>query len=255
MQPGFTMKCIHLLLALLLPASGAFAQLGFGVEGGVGIATMKFAPVSGPYIPYTASKANPVAAFKIGAFIDNPLTNHLTFQGGVYLSRKGAVRTFGYHLSDSFNQSYHEKLLINYLEIPVGLCWKSGAQGKGRVIAAIGAAPAYILGGSSEVNDELVYNGVRSVTNKTTVINAANRNPAFDIALNLSAGYELPVGLFFRTWFTTGTRNMGMGTSTEKNRTVGVTAGYIFGKGRNINRDADDLIDHSTDTRKKLLLV
>lgn len=246
------MKYIHLLFTLLLPASGAFAQLGFGLEGGLGIATMKFVPVSSPYYkPYTASKANPVAAFKIGAFLDNPLTNHLTFQGGVYLTRKGAVRSFGYHLSDSFNQSYHEKLQINYLEIPVGLCWKSGIQGKGRFIVAIGAAPAYIVGGRSEVSNDEVYKGIRSVTNKNTTINSANQSKAYDIALNLSAGYELSFGLFFRAWFTTGSQDLGMGTSTEKNRTTGISAGYILGKGRNTNKEAYDLIDHSTDTRKK----
>jgi len=65
----------------------------------------------------------------------------------------------------------------------------------------------------------------------------------FDIGLNLTAGYELATGLFFRAYYTTGVTDIGLGTEVDKNRVWGAGAGYIFGKGRNINKETDDLID------------
>ncbi len=63
----------------------------------------------------------------------------------------------------------------------------------------------------------------------------------------LCAGYEMSNGLFFRGYYTVGVKDLGLGTEIDKTRALGVSAGYFLGKGRDINKEKDDLIDKSTD--------
>ena len=245
-----TMRLLTVYTIFLLTACGARAQVGFGGEAGMGVATMKFAPSLSP-IHYTTGTANPVASGRIGGLIDVPLNQHFTFQTGVYLVRKGAVRYFSYHQDDSFHEEVHQALLLSYLELPVLLLWKSGMQGKGRMVLGIGPAVAYLAGGSNKLEDNVVFAGVSNNTSGTYRVQRGSTVTGFDIGVHLLAGYELPTGLFFRVSYTDGGRDIGLGTEIDKNRTWCLTAGYITGRGRNINKETEDLIDHSgADERK-----
>ncbi|MCW3120732.1 MAG: outer membrane protein beta-barrel domain [Flavipsychrobacter sp.] len=233
-------------VVLLFVAVSACAQVGYGVEGGVGMATMKFAPSQYP-IYYTSGEVSAVASYRVGALIDVPLSKHLTLQSGAYFSRKGAVRSFSYYLNDSFNENVHQTLLLHYASVPVMLVYKSGIQGRGRLIAGLGADVAGTIGGRNKLADDYTFNGTHGNFTDNTSISIGNTVRAFDIGLALMAGYELPTGLFFRITYTTGSQDIGKGTEISKNRTVLLSGGYIFGKGRNINKDkeANDLIDHT----------
>jgi len=240
------MKIIQLLIVILLSAGISFAQLGYGVEGGIGMASMRFAPLLSP-IHYTAGNASPIFSGKVGFLADVPMNKHIYFQSGLYFSRKGAVRSFSYYANDSFNESVNQTLNINYFDVPLTVMYKSGMLGKGRFTAGIGAVLSYIAGGKNKLHDHQVFNDTLSDTNDTYNISVGNTLKGFDIGVNLTAGYELPTGLFFRTYYVAGTKDIGPGTEIDKNRMWGISAGYIFGKGRNINKEADDLIDKTTE--------
>ena len=240
------MRILWLILTIFLVSTDLTkAQVGYGVEGGIGMATMKFAPLLRP-VQYTSGNATPIAGGKLGALIDIPMNKHLSFQSGAYLSRKGAVRSFSYYKNDSFNESVNQTLYINYFDLPLTVLYKTGMQGKGRFIAGIGATLSYIIGGKNMLHDHQVYNDTLSDINGTYKISIGNTIKGFDVGLHLTAGYELPTGLFFHAWYTAGSTDIGVGTEIDKNRTWGVSAGYIFGKGRNINKEAEDLIDKET---------
>ena len=239
------MRFFYFLLFSLITACSAEAQIGYGPELGLGISTMQFAPPM--YPDYTSASVSAIFSGKIGGLIDIPLNKHLTFQGGLSLAREGAVRSFSYYTNDSNSESVHQTLYINYFNLPLNLIYKTGTQGRGRFIFGIGAVPAYIIGGRNKLQDQLVVAGVSSDTISNTQIAKGITVSGFDISLNITAGYELPTGLFFRAYYSPGMENIGIGTEIDKNRMWGISAGYIFGKRHNINKQADDLIDKSTE--------
>ena len=238
------MRVILLLSALLLSAPALYSQVGFGGEAGIGVAGMKFAPSQSP-IYYTSGSANPTVAAKLGGLLDVTMNKHLYFQSGIYVNVKGAVRSFSYHLSDSFHESVHQTLHLYYATVPVMLCYKFGMQGKGRLIAGIGADVAYLAAGVNTLTDDYTVSGISNHYSGTTAAKAGTTVSGFDIGLALTAGYELPTGMFFRLSYTSGTQDIGVGSEISKNRSGCISVGRIFGKGRNINKEADDLIDHS----------
>jgi hypothetical protein len=227
-------------------AGSSFAQIGFGPEAGIGMATMKFAPPLTP-VAFTAASISPILGGHIGALVDIPLNKSIYFQAGLSVSRDGAVRAFSYYHNDSFNESVHQTLYINYFNLPLTVLYKSGMQGKGRFIAGIGATLAYIAGGRNELQDHQVFNDTPYTNNGTSMIVAGQTLAGFNIGLNLCAGYELGTGLFFRGYYNVGVKDIGLGTEIDKTRSLGISAGYFFGKGRDINKEKDDLIDKSTE--------
>lgn len=233
-----------LLAALLLFAfSTTNAQVGFGPEIGVGMSSMHFAPPLG----FTSASISPMFSGKVGGLVDFPLSKHLYFQAGLSISSKGAVRAFSYYTNDSFNESVNQTLHIYYADLPATLLFKSGHQGRGRVIAGLGATASYIIGGKNKLSDNFDSSGIRTITNDNLNIVRGQTIKGFDIGLNLTAGYELLTGLFFKAYYTLGISDIGPGTEVDKNRIWGISAGYLFGKGRNVNKEADDLIDKTAD--------
>ena len=240
------MRCIYFLLISLTLACPVHAQLGFGPEIGIGMSSMHFAPPLYP-IDYTAASVSPIVSGKVGGLIDLPLNRHFYVQSGLYISREGAVRSFSYYKNDSFNESVHQTLNINYFQLPVNIIFKTGIQGKGRFVFGLGATASYIIGGRNKLQDHQVFRDTLYTTNTNTQVQIGYTLSGFDIGVNVIAGYELPTGLFFHAYYTDGVNDVGINSEIDKNRMWGISAGYLFGKGRNINKDNDDLIDKSTE--------
>ena len=240
------MKKLCLVLLLIAATGVLYAQIGFGPEVGAGMSTFKFAPPTYP-IDYTQASVSAVWSAKVGMVLDAPINKHMYFQVGVSISKKGCVRNFSYYRNDSFNEAVQQTLSLFYGEVPLSLVYKTGMQGKGRVTLGIGATPSYLLGGQNKLQDHEVYNDTTINTNGRSPLVLGRTLHGFDIGLNLSAGYELPTGLFFKVYYCPGVNDIGIATELDKNRVWGISAGYLFGNGRNINNDTDDLIDRSTD--------
>jgi len=229
-------------LLFIFTCNSAIAQIGYGPELGLGMSTYKFAPSATP-IDYTSASVNTIFSGKIGVIIDEPLNKHIYFQAGVFLSRKGAERSFSYYKNDSFHEAVHQTLDVNYIEVPLSVIFKTAKQGKGRFMFGLGATPSYIVGGQNHLQDIGKYNDSSINSNGTYKISIGNTLHAFDIGVNVVAGYELPTGLFFRVYYTGGVNDIGIRSEVDKNRMFGISAGYLFGKGRNINKEAESLID------------
>jgi len=238
------MKVWHFVFALFV-CSHVFGQVGFGPEIGVGMSGMHFAPSTYPIL-YTSASVSTMASGRAGGVLDVPLNPHFYFQAGIDFSRKGASRSFSYYKNDSFNEVVNQTLDMYYAELPLNVLYKFGKQDKGRFYIGAGATPAYIIAGTNKLQDHAVFNGTADNTNDNLKIVAGKTISGFDVGANFFAGYELATGVFFRGYYLVGVKDIGLGTEVDKNRMWGISAGYIFGKGRNINKEADDLIDHST---------
>ena len=128
---------------LIAATNSSYAQIGYGPEGGIGMSNMRFAPPVYPIL-YTQSKRQPILGWKIGGTVDIPMHHNIYLQSGLYLEHKGGVRDFSYYTNDSFNESVHQELHLNYLEAPLNVVFKSGFQGKGRFFGGLGATFSYI---------------------------------------------------------------------------------------------------------------
>lgn len=236
------MKYLLLSLFALIGCFTSRAQVGYGPELGFGFSTFKFNPPTYP-VSYTSASVNGAVSGKIGGLVDVPLNKHTYFQAGIFLSRQGGERSFSYYANSSNNESVLQTLNIYYMELPLSVAYKTGMQGKGRFVLSLGAAPSYMVGGNYKMRQHLVINDTITDNNSSGKIVAGKTLKAFDIGIIVSAGYELPTGLFFRAWYKGGSADIGIGTEIVKNRVFGVSAGYFLGKGRNINKEAEDLID------------
>lgn len=235
------MKQTILIIAFLLTCLHSHAQLGFGPEIGVGGSNMKFAPNSA----FTSSGTTGMASARIGGMIDVPFSKDIYFQSGLSLSHKGHSRHYSFSVSDSLNDYEHRSLSLNYIDLPLTIVFKSRSQGKGRAFFGIGATMSYLLGGTNKLDAHGRYNDTAFTINSQSSPDAILRK--FDIGVNLSAGYELPTGLYFKVFYLGGVKDLGLTSEIDKNRMWGIGTGYIFGKGRNVNKDTEGLIDKSTD--------
>jgi len=233
------MRPLLFFVLFIISTSRTNAQVGFGPELGAGMSSMHFQPAAG----FTAASTSSIFSWRAGGMIDFGLNKKIYLQSGLFLSQKGQNRDFSYYTNDSLNEAAQQKLTIYYVDLPVNIVYKTGFQGKGRFFMGIGANPSYIIGGTNKLQSQGSSNGVPFNRNFNLSIVPGNPVAMFDIGLNLTAGYELATGLFFRAYYTTGVTDIGLGTEVDKNRVWGVGAGYIFGKGRNINKETDDLID------------
>jgi len=221
----------------------AFCQVGFGPEAGIGMCSMKFVPPS----LFTNSSTGTQISGKAGGIMDVPMNKHVYFQAGLYFELKGGVRDYSYYHDTNYNATVHQQLNLYYADLPLNVLYKSGMQGKGRFVTGLGVSLSYVLGGINKVNEHSVTNDTLINTNGTFGVKAGNTLLGLDVGMNVLAGYELATGLFFRAYYTVGVKDIGPLTEVDKNRMWGLSAGYIFGKGRNIKKEADDLIDKGTD--------
>jgi len=238
----YAMRSLLVPLFLFLLVGAATAQTGYGPEIGVGMSSMHFAPAPG----FTAASGNAIFSGKAGGIVDAGLSKRIYLQAGLFLSQRGQTRDFSFHTNDTLYEYVHQTLTINYIDLPVNIVCKTGLQGKGRFFFGLGVTPSYILGGRNKFQ-ATVDNGTYSSVSNNTRIASGNPLAMFDIGMNLSAGYELATGLLVRAYYTMGVRDIGLGGEVDKNRMWGISAGYLFGKGRNINKEADDLIDKTKD--------
>jgi len=228
---------------LLLSCLALRAQSGFGPEVGIGMSSMHFAPAFG----FTSASGSPVFSWRAGGNTDFELNKHIYLQAGLFCAQKGQNREFSFYTNDTLNASFHQTLTLYYAELPVSVLYKSGMQGKSRFFAGLGSVASYIIGGNNHIKKETSFNG-----NSTTVThdyNVTYGNPVamFDIGMALSAGFEAPTGFYIKLYYTVGMKDIGLGGEIDKNRMWGVGAGYLFGRGRNINKEKDELIDNTTD--------
>ncbi len=234
------MRTFLLLIAVFI-CTNVHAQLGYGPEVSLGSSSMHFVPNSA----FTSSSTSGIFSYRLGGVIDAPFTKHLYFQSGLSFSHKGGDRNYSFYVSDSLNDAESRSLVLNYIDLPLTIVYKTRSQGKGRAILGMGATMSYLIGGTSTLNAHGAYNDTAFTVHSKTTPDQILRK--FDIGANFFIGYELPTGLYFKVYYLSGVKDLGLTSEVSKNKMWGISAGFMFGKGRNVNKDAEGLIDKSTD--------
>ena len=220
----------------------AAAQLGYGPEAGIGVANMLFKPEN----VFTSFTTSATISARLGGTIDIGFTQHIYFQSGLFFSHKGQKRTYSFYVNDSFSDAEQQTLNLYYIDLPLSVVFKTGLQGKGRFFFGLGATLSYLAWGKNIREATGVAAGVPFNVADNGSVNSATLR-AFDLGGNFFAGYELSTGWYFKAHIMPGVKDLGLGSEIDKNRVWGLAAGYFFGKGRNINREANDLIDKTGD--------
>jgi Outer membrane protein beta-barrel domain len=197
-----------------------------------------------PNVLYTSASTAYVPAIGLGMQADIPITKHLYLQTGILFSRKGDIRSFSYANNDSFHETVDQKLGLAYAEAPINVTFKTGLQGRGRICFTIGIKPGYLLFGNNHIHATGVYAGQGYDTTTLSTVSNGKVLHAFDMALVLSAGYELANGWFVKCAYSPGINDIGLGGEVDKNRTLYLAAGRYLGKSRDTRREDEDLIDH-----------
>lgn len=231
------MRTLALITSLFI-CTAAHAQLGFGPEVSLGSSNMRFVPGS----IYTSSSTSSIFAYRFGGVIDAPFSKHIYFQSGLSISHKGGNRNYSFYVSDSLNDYESRSMVLNYIDLPLTIVYKTRSQGKGRAILGMGATMSYLMGGSNTFHAHGTSNDTAfTVYSKTTPDSILRK---FDIGANFFIGYELPNGLYFKVFYTSGVKDLSLIPSeVSKNKIWGISAGFMFGKGRNANKDSEGLIE------------
>ena len=230
------------LIAGLFICTTTYAQLGFGPEISLGSSNMRFVPNSA----FTSSSTSSIFSYKVGGVIDAPFSKHIYFQSGLAISHKGGNRNYSFYVGDSLNDYESRSLVLNYIDLPLTVVYKTRSQGKGRAILGMGATMSYLMGGSNTFNAHGSYNDTLFTKYAKTAPDQLLRK--FDIGATFFIGYEMSTGLYFKLYYTSGVKDISLIPSeVSKNKMWGISAGFMFGKGRNINKDSEGLIDKSTD--------
>jgi hypothetical protein len=227
------------ILLLLAAAQTVDAQIGYGPEVAIGLSNMRFAPD----MAFTEASKSSAFSFRIGGVADIPLNRKIYFQSGLLLSKKGHQRSFAFYVSDSLNESVDQTLTLYYVELPLNLCFKTQSQGKGRFTLGAGATLSNLAFGRNVLNASGASSGVPYTTHIDEPVSDGKPLSAFDASVNAFMGYELPNGLAFKAYYTSGLNDLGLGTEIDKNRIGGIAATWYFGKGRSINQEKNDLIE------------
>jgi hypothetical protein len=225
------MKKILLLIFTATALSSARAQDGFGPEAGILFSTKKIIP-PGSY----AATSSYIVSGKVGMAADLQLDDHFYLQTGVSFAIKGNKDAVSLKV-DSNDINANENIRLYTLEAPLTLVYKTHLQGNQRLFFGLGAYFGYTLGGNDKFHtfgSQPVNGAIQAFdTSSSYKLTPGTYIKAFDMGVDVMAGYELPTGLFFRAWWMVGVVNTSVYTyESDKNRSFGLSAGYYLGKAR-----------------------
>lgn len=217
MYPGCT--CPHVMNRLLLifvatvVVQSATAQVTIAPEAGFLLTDIR-SKIGGDRFKDFELKPG----FRAGANLDMAIADHLHLHAGLFYSSAGAV------VPDYGTTSERAVLARDYLQLPVYLNYHSGAAGDNHFFAGAGPYLAYALG---------AYNKLGDTKSKGSIGNTAGEDllKPLDAGININAGYQLAMGLYFRAHYSLGLMNTYPGGSSNtfmKNSAFGISLGYAF---------------------------
>lgn len=222
------MKTFYLKLTLLLAFSffafTSFAQINFGLKGGLNLADLTY--ISND--PNTG-KAKALGSFQLGAVIDYPLTWWISLQPGLMVTGKGA-NVKQKELTGTFTHKIHPW----YLEVPVNLLFKPSIDYNTQLYFGGGPYLAFGIGGKSS------YDGTSSLSSyisdhKLKFGNGQNADMRrIDLGMNILAGVEFRQVLMIGVQYGFSLRNNAPKKNDEtpdvlKNKGLSISLTLLFG--------------------------
>lgn len=231
------MKKILHTIALLGLGTAAMAQdIKVGPEVGATYGTMS------QKINGVSRETNYQFGFKIGGVADFRFNESFSIQPGLFLSmRNGTESNYerfyktgaGLPTSDHDRRNYE----ITYLQLPVYALYNIGEyDDEPRIFFGIGPSFNYAIGGRYRQEFSTRLNGIDRPTRYDYSMSFGNDKVddqlrPFDISANVTVGYEMPFGLYFRAFYGVGLLNVAPSGDSDnrfRNSGGGLSIGFFF---------------------------
>lgn len=231
------MKKILSIIGLLGLGSVAMAQdIKIGPEAGATYTTMS-QNVNG--IDYST---NYQLGFKAGGTVDFQFSQSFSLQTGLYIATNSGTEssyTRYYKTGNGIpsSETDRRKYGITYLQLPVYALFKTGPEFDDPHFF-FGVGPSFNIGVGGGFKREYTYttNGIGRPTTYDNDVSYGNDRVnndlrRFDMSANVTLGYELPEGVFFRAYYGIGLLNIAPGGGADnafRNSGGGISIGYFF---------------------------
>lgn len=239
------MKKTALFITTLCLSLSSFARIGFGPEVGLNVSKLKFAvsastnvlgiSVSAP--EFTNSLR---AGGRFGGIVDIGIIEHLSVQPGVFYSMEGGNQKSsttatipanaipGVPIALTATLTTDTKTQLNYLHVPLNIIFHYN-----NFFVGAGAHASYGLNGKIKGTASVVIpiagTFPTNIDSNIKFGSDANSIKRIDWGATITAGYEWPLGLFFRGFYDLGLTELSNRSSTSaKNRCFGISVGYIY---------------------------
>lgn len=228
-----------ILSIIALSAAGATAtaqDIKVGPEIGANYVTMSH-KLNG-----VSHETNYQVGFKAGGVVDFQCNEFFSLQPGLFLSVNNGTESFherfyqtgsGMPASEKDRRNYQ----ITYVQLPVYAMYKTGKEyDDPHFFIGIGPSFNYGVGGRFKQEFTSTLNGVDVPKRYDYAIPFGNdrvkdRLRPFDISANVTIGYEMPSGLFFRAFYGLGLLNVAPGGNSDncfRNSGGGLSVGFLF---------------------------
>jgi hypothetical protein len=177
------------------------ASLAFTSSAKIGIA-----PVAGLNLANLAGEGadgNMKIGVHVGVLKDFSISDKFSIQPGLLFSTKGTKMKFD--LGPLGEQEFNYTL--TYLEIPINAVYRFGGEDGGFMLHG-GPYLGYLLG--AKLDETSGTDGMKKM----------------DFGINVGAGYQLPMGLFFRAQYGLGLASIYEDGESVTNRVIGISVGY-----------------------------
>ena len=198
-------------LMMLFVALQSFAQVKFGVLGGLNLSN--YTEIAG-----TSPKSN--TSFHIGGIAEYGINEKISVQSGLLLSIKGAA----VELSGS-GFSSTSTIKPQYLEVPITVAYKIDL---GTAKLQLFGGPYIGIGIGGKIDASASVTGGPSMS-QSTDIKFGSDLARTDFGLNIGAGIEYN-NILLRAQYGLGLSNVSTNSSSSyENRVIGISLGYMFG--------------------------
>lgn len=231
------MKKILSIVALLGLGATAVAQdIKVGPEIGATYNTM-WQKLNGD-----SRETNYQFGFRVGGVADFQFNEYFSIQPGLFLSVNNGTESYyerfyktgsGLPTSEKDRRNYQ----VTYLQLPVYALYKTGKEyDDPHFFVGIGPSFNLAVGGTFKQEYTTALNGVDIPKRYDYSMPFGNdrvrdRMRRFDLSANITAGYEMPFGLFFRAYYGLGLLNVAPSGNSDncfRNSGGGLSVGFLF---------------------------
>jgi len=220
-----------------------------GISGIAGAQDIKVGPEIGANYVTMSQKLNGESretnyqlGFRIGGVADFQFNEYFSLQPGLFLSVNNGTESYyerfyksgsGMPASDKDRRNYG----ITYLQLPVYALYKTGKEyDDPHFFFGVGPSFNYGIGGNFKQEFTSTLNGIERPARTDESISFGNSRTKdqlrpFDISANVTIGYELPLGLYFRAFYGLGLLNVapdGNSNNRFRNSGGGISVGFLF---------------------------
>jgi hypothetical protein len=231
------MKKFLSIVSLLALGTAALAQdIKVGPEVGVTYNTMS------QKLNGTSRETNYQFGFRIGGVADFQINEYFSVQPGLFLSVNNGTESYYerfFKTGSGLPSSEHDRrnYKITYLQLPVYALYKTGKEyDDPHFFVGIGPSFNLGIGGTFKQEYTTTLNGVDVPKRYEYGMPFGNdriddKIRRFDLSANVTLGYEMPFGLYFRAFYGLGLLNVAPSGNSDncfRNSGGGLSIGFFF---------------------------